>query len=347
MKKIIPVLSIFGLIVFLHACNKNNIEVATQDTSYQLDAEYFKIEFPDSFKFNPNNIIYLPGIANVTLEAKTNEKGTFLENNLTSIPIKIRVKRALTKAVKVKLVRDQALLDNYNGDTADFSKLPNDTYTITEGTLDAGKLETNLTLTFKNMNSLTAIPGYILPLKLEVIGDAEDVDVSTTASMLFLKIKVAFSNIDNSNKEAPQAFINRESPKWTVDVSSIYSNFYGNNMLDGDRRTAWFSYYAFTGYETATLDMQKENNVKGIQVFPNFVYPTNNSTKIEVLTSNDKVTWITQGAYIYSGPAVDNDSFSNPEIIRNIHFYAPVNARYIRLKMFSSNYTGIGELNVF
>jgi hypothetical protein len=66
---------------------------------------------------------------------------------------------------------------------------------------------------------------------------------------------------------------------------------------------------------------------------------------MRVASSNDGVNWTVQGSYAGSMPA---GSATAPEL-RNVSFYAPVQARYFRftLTAYGQYAGGFGELNAF
>jgi hypothetical protein len=118
-------------------------------------------------------------------------------------------------------------------------------------------------------------------------------------------------------------------------------------MLDGNATTAWRSSNSATAAKWVSIDMGSTRQIKGIQISPNYVSVNENATGIRVSTSEDNITWTTQGNWKGTGP-VTGSSATNPDL-KGINFIRPVTARYFRLDItswVSTNRVGIGELNV-
>ncbi|SUJ26766.1 F5/8 type C domain [Sphingobacterium spiritivorum] len=66
---------------------------------------------------------------------------------------------------------------------------------------------------------------------------------------------------------------------------------------------------------------------------------------MRVASSNDGINWTLQGSYTGSMPY---GTATNPEL-RNVSFYAPVQARYFRFTItgYGDYAAGFGELNAF
>ncbi|MGJ1392082.1 hypothetical protein ACR78F_17025 [Sphingobacterium spiritivorum] len=72
---------------------------------------------------------------------------------------------------------------------------------------------------------------------------------------------------------------------------------------------------------------------------------TYNATGIDVFTSNDNVTWTSQGTY--TGDRVLSSSSATSPDNRNINFYTPVSCRYVKFVMSTlpNSYGGFSEIN--
>ena len=99
-----------------------------------------------------------------------------------------------------------------------------------------------------------------------------------------------------------------------------------------------------------TVDMQTAKNVRGFNFTPKywsyFGSPYISAvTEMQISSSNDGTNWTMQGSYAGTMPG---GAASNPQL-RNVSFYAPVQARYFRftITQYGQFMGGFGELNAF
>lgn len=340
MKKIIQQIITLIFVTILFSCNNKEIEVVSQDTAYQLNADYVFVDIPQKFGFDPSNIVYLSGQTNLTLNGQNDgQNTTIVEGN--SVVFKIKIKKTVDKDVAVKLVADDNLLAEYIGDKINIKNFPPDTYSISEGIFPAGETEANVTFTFKNVDKFNDISGYLLPLRLEMVSVVDGLKISKIKYSVFitLNMKIVRDNIDPTNPPITGNLIDRKG--WSITaLSSFSNNLRPQNMLDGDISTAWFASLA---QAVTTLNMGVEKSIQGIKLTPNVTYGmTYNATKIKVYSGNNGQNWLGEGTYTGAVP-------SSQEDIINIKFKKNITAQYIKLEVIESNktaYTGFSELNV-
>ncbi len=169
------------------------------------------------------------------------------------------------------------------------------------------------------------------------------VESDDDANLMYLVMNSSFSNIDMSKTSEPETMLDRSG--WTI--ASYGSSYYGSasSVLDDKYSTSWLT---SADGANITIDMGANQSLNGIQLAPNYKYSVKyNASSFEIATSNDNSTWTTQGTY--SGETFGGDAYT-PDL-RNIHFYAPVDARYFRItfdKNTSSSYlAGASEIRGF
>lgn len=239
-------LVLVALVFALSSC-ENKVEIVDQDLNYQLDPDFVFVEIPEEFDFDPSNVLYVSGQTHITLNASNNGETTeILQGN--SIPLNLKIKRALDYDIVINMVEDEELLISYPGNIDNFISLPQGSYSIPELVIPSGSKDVNAFFTIDNPDDLHYTPGYILPLKIEVSEMKDDIKISTNRYTLFIKIDVKFSrdNIDSSGEPFDGDFFN----------SSI----------------------TFLSNKTSGLAALKDGNTGG-----SYWYPTNNTIYLEML----------------------------------------------------------------
>lgn len=205
--------------------------------------------------------------------------------------------------------------------------------------VDAFESRDSFEVKISNKSAFQKDLSYLLVLRIE---DEGIVEPRLSAQEMYLIVNAGFSNFNLSNTSEPDELLNRNG--WSV--ADYGSQSYGDarNVLDDNYNTSWM-----TSVRTAniTLDMGAMQTLKGIQLSPNYKYAVSYNISIfEIATSEDNVTWTTQGNY--SGKPFTG-SVSSPEK-RNIHFYSPVQARYFKITYgggATSGFAGASEIKVF
>lgn len=295
-------LILFTLVFTFTSC-ENKIEVVDQDLSYQLDPDFVFVDIPESFNFDPTNILYLSGQTNIILNAKSDGDTTqILQGN--SIPINLHLKRAVDNDIVVNLVEDPELLNSYPGNKENFVSLPEGSYSIPELVIPAGSKGISTFITFDNPNEINLNPGYLLPLRLELNEIKEGVKISTNRYTLFIKIEVQFArdNIDSSNQpfdgELFNSTITFESNKtnglqylndgneggqyWYPTNNSIYLNM---NMQAAETLTGMRLHTTSANYQLGSFDVFVEEEGRGY-VFHGRFSTTERTTSLYVKFKN-------------------------------------------------------------
>lgn len=174
-------------------------EVISQDLSYDIDKDYVFVDIPPAFDFNPSNIVYLQGKTILTIHGMHGDDQTSIKEG-NRYEFNIKLKRVLDHEVTVRLKEDPTLLDEFTS-AANYLPFPNSTVSIPDITIPKGSMEGTAVLTFQNVNLLKELPGYILPLRLELIDESKDVDISTVNYSIFIQLDMEFGkdNIELSN----------------------------------------------------------------------------------------------------------------------------------------------------
>lgn len=236
MKKIVRLLYIVFAIASVTACSdENRGEVVSQDLSYQLDANYVHVNIPKEFKFDKTNILYLNGKTILKLSAKNNDQGTKV-NEGNEYSFTIRLKKALDKDIVVRLKEDATLLESYS-DKGNLKTFPQGSYSLPEVRMEKGTKEATAKLTISNPNLLKELPGYLLPLRLEMVDATEGVSVSAEHYSVYVHINIEFSkdNIDDSNNEIAG------SPFNNIIILESNKSDRLNNLKDGQTsRGSWY-----------------------------------------------------------------------------------------------------------
>ena len=199
MKKYIRLICVLLSVAAFTACeDEDRGLVVSQDTSYQLDPDYVFVDIPKEFQFDATNILYLNGKTVFNLNANTDGTTTNILEG-TEYTFNVRIKKALSKDLTVRLVQDEELLNEYNAGGAVL--FPEETISLSEAVIPAGQTSVPITLTFQNLEKLTDLKGYILPLRLQVGQTTEEVKVSIQRYSVFVQMSLVFGkdNVDTSS----------------------------------------------------------------------------------------------------------------------------------------------------
>ena len=199
MKKYIRLICVLLSVAAFTACeDEDRGLVVSQDTSYQLDPDYVYVDIPKEFQFDATNILYLDGKTVLNLNAKTDGTTTTIIEG-TEYTFNVRIKKALSNDLTVRLVQDEELLNGYNAGGA--VMFPEETVAVSEVVIPAGQTSVPVTLSFQNLEQLTDLKGYILPLRLQVGQTTEEVKVSIQKYSVFVQMALEFGkdNVDASS----------------------------------------------------------------------------------------------------------------------------------------------------
>lgn len=232
MKKIIQLLYLLSAVALFSACSDDNQgEVVSQDLAYQLDANYVFVDIPEEFPFDPSNILYLEGKTVMKLNAKSDGSKTTITEG-TEFTFSVKLKKALDQDVKVRLKKDLDLLEGHT-----LAEFPDEAFELHDAIITAGSREAVIALDIIKPDVLNAMPGYVLPLRLEFVDAISGVRISKQSYSMLIEMSLTLEkdNIDPSNDEIEGEYFNNnvlfESSK-TTNLSYLY---------DGNRSgTTWY-----------------------------------------------------------------------------------------------------------
>lgn len=335
MKKIIYLFTIIISVISLHSCSDDTIEIVSQDTSYQLDAKYVFVDIPDAFKYDPSNIIYLPGQAVITLNGLNNTEHTSITGD-KELKIKIKIKKPLTEDLSIRIGKDDTLLEEYNGDISSYKAYPDNTYSLSSTVLPAGETETIITLTLDNIDSFNESPGYILPLRLQLEKEKDGIKVSVNKYSLYVKLNLVIQrdNIDSSN--TPIEGIEFNSNENVVFSSSKTTGL--ERLNDGKVSSEWYN-NGSSDWIIATFS--KTEKIKSIKI--------NTSANSYRFKSCAVYVAEEEGIFEKHGDFSKSEENGNGVTTFYITFKSPVSAKQIKLDSFirqtgSDKYSDITEI---
>lgn len=282
MKKYIRLICVLLSVAAFTACNDEDRGlVVSQDTSYQLDPDYVFVDIPKEFQFDATNILYLDGKTVLNLNAKTDGTTSSIIEG-TEFTFNIRIKKALSNDLTVRLVQDEELLNEYNAGGAVF--FPEETVSLSEVVIPAGQTSVPVTLSFQNLEKLIDLKGYILPLRLQVGQTTEEVEVSIQKYSVFVQMAVEFvkDNVDTSSfkefeGEQFNDILSFDSDKSTSSLS---------RLNDGKYNNSWYPY--FDNYLIMTLPQVE--TIKGFCIYLDSYY-TLGHMKVQVDEGNGYINY--------------------------------------------------------
>ncbi|MFD2921424.1 BT_3987 domain-containing protein [Terrimonas rubra] len=251
----------------------------------------------------------------------------------------------LNTAVQVGVNYDASLVDSYNAaNGTSYIAFPAGSFTVSKDnvTIAAGATTSatdSFRVQFSNYNSFSVGSTYLLPLTIKSGGNVD----AGTNKHVYIRVTVSVQNIDPSNTGLTGTTISRAG--WSVTTSGSYPGNDVSRVLDGNNSTAWDSDGNLPAW--VQLDMGTAKTVKGFPIVPSYEYGrVDNFLQMEVLSSNDGITWTSQGTY--NGTTTSSGSSpANPDI-KTVKFFQPVTARYFKFsitKTTDGRYAGMGELN--
>ncbi|MFD1770424.1 BT_3987 domain-containing protein [Sphingobacterium suaedae] len=265
------------------------------------------------------------------------------------------VNTAFGQALTVALRERPDLLARYNEmNQTTYAAFPANSFAVSPASVSiaSGNLNAAAPFAIALQNTSAFVPGrsYLLPFG---IADEGPVPPHEALGQAYVAVEVQLQNINPANPAPTGSRVGRAG--WAATASST-DNSYASGApalaFDGDAATGWHSALAFgtPPAVTFTVDMQSQKNIRGFTFTPRYWNYFSSSyisavTGMRVASSNDGTNWTIQGSYMGSMPG---GTAANPEL-RNVSFYAPVQARYFRftLTAYGQYAAGFGELNAF
>ncbi|MGJ1285833.1 BT_3987 domain-containing protein [Sphingobacterium spiritivorum] len=278
--------------------------------------------------------------------------GDVIKGNLN---ISAAVNTAFSQNLSVALQARPDLLAGYNQtNQTNYLAFPANTFTFNPASvsISGGSLKATMLLSLVLSNSKAFEPGksYLLPVG---IADEGLVAPHETQGVAYYSVDVQIQNINPDNPTPSGTRVDRSG--WTAIASSTDTDYAPGEpelAFDNDAATGWQSEFTF-GTQPAvqfTIDMHNQKSIRGFTFTPKYWSFFGSDfisavTKMEVASSNDGINWTPQGSYAGSMP---NGTAANPEL-RNVSFYAPIQARYFRFNItgYGVFAAGFGELNAF
>ncbi|WP_278717112.1 DUF1735 domain-containing protein [Bacteroides caecimuris] len=333
MKNIILTLWVVALAVVFHACEDERGEVVSQDWTWQVDPDYVFVEMPDEFDYDPSNVVYLKSYISVNLTGIHSNGVTKIVEGSEVMKFNVYIKNVLDKDIKIRLVEDQQLLEEYKGDAQGYKQMPAGVYSIPEVTLPAGEKMVEMSVALTDINQLDELPGYLLPLRLELCNAIDGVRITEQYYRIFVKMDILTisENIIPEHTKVVEGtefndIITFDSDK-TEDLE---------NLKDG----LVFGFMGFGGWTPSSdgylsMNLPKSELIKGICIYSD--EDNKQFGKADVYTVNEDGTKILQGTFATEASV----SLTEPIYIQ---FVEPVTTREIRLEKIASTKGTIPEL---
>lgn len=258
------------------------------------------------------------------------------------IPARMTLESA--EEVKVSYAVDNSSVSAYNAENktsyiavpAGIVELSTAQLTIPKGsTISADAIK--FAIPAEKMSLLTA-PGYVVPLKVTSV-TGSGAQVSANASTVYVVITTSSGNVyDNTVAADMTGVLNTASrTSWVATFDATASSGTPANLFDAGTNTTW--YVTPARPVTLTVDMVSSRaNLSGIRIFTSTNYSL---TAVNVLSSTDGLTWVSQG----------KAKLSTAATYQYIKFYAPVTARYLKLEVTDwrtgSARISFGDFNIY
>ena len=306
MKKYIQIACMLLSVAAFTACDDADRGlVVSQDTSYQLDPDYVYVDIPKEFQFDATNVLYLDGKTVLNLNAKTDgTTTTIVEGN--EFTFNVRIKKALAQDLTIRLVQDEELLKEYSAGSA--IMFPAATVALSDVVIPAGQTSASVTLTIQNLEQLTDMAGYILPLRLQVGQATDDVKVSIQKYSVFVQMAVEYGK-DNVDTSSFQEF---EGEQFNSTISFDSNKTSGLSRLNDGNLTSgtWYGY----SQHWLTMTLPEAEVVKGMRFVLNNSYQLGH-IKISVDEGNG---YINYGTFDFNERSNLYIKFKQPVSVKSI-----------------------------
>lgn len=307
----------------LSSCKKDDVEIVSQDLSYQLDPDYIFVDIPEEFKFNPDNIAYLAGKNELGISFRFDEESNKIILSESQIPITIRLKKPLSETVNIVFTEDESLIDNYMGDKVGYVSFPEGVLSNTTFTIPKGETEVEGVIEFQNPELLIGAPKYLVGLRMTLKSELENISISSDKYALYIKAsESSLKNEENvSYATALPSTMYYEIDRRELSGHSDYASDHVFKLFNGD--TYSDNWWIPTGRPEDLIVTLPKGKVGAIRMyFSNYWYEkTVKSVKIAV--SADGINFFEQGKVTNPTASIGNFYilFDNPNEITHIRFY--------------------------
>lgn len=239
-------LLLLGLIASVASCRDKGVEIVEQDPSYTLDANVISVDIPKPFVFNDNNIVRYDGSSTELLTTAKVKDNSEVTMNTSSFELNFTLRRPFTEPTDFVLEEDKALLENYRGVKAGFKDLPANTVSGLSFTIPKDQTNFRITLQVQNLPQLNTMPGYLTAYRLRPAKAVEKLQISETAQVFYLKIRVRPTPLGNPNNVMEGTGI---EPSWhklsaahmKLDQGPGTNSSSINKLIDGNVQTnSWY-----------------------------------------------------------------------------------------------------------
>ena len=260
MKKYIQIACMLLSVAAFTACDDADRGlVVSQDTSYQLDPDYVYVDIPKEFEFDATNVLYMDGKTVLNLNAKTDGTTTsIVEGN--EFTFNVRIKKALDKDLTIRLVQDEELLNEYSAGEA--ALFPTETIALSDAVIPAGQTSAIVTLTFQNLDQLSNLKGYVLPLRLAVGEATDEVKVSIQKYSVFVQMALEYGK-DNIDSSSFKEFAYNEKFNDIITFDSDTRTSALPRLKDGNESSgSWYG----KSYNWLTMTLPEPEEILGIRM---------------------------------------------------------------------------------
>lgn len=248
---------------------------------------------------------------NVSFE-RAFSQGAIVNPEPISYTFKMKLDKPARKDVKVKLATtglDEKFMNNI-------------TVTPAEITIPAGELESgDVTWSITDDFLLTTAEPETHTLVVTASAESEDPVVVENKKENFLTLNVSkvFRNFEYVSDKAAN-WVELPKAGWSVELDpSLWSN--GNILIDGNGGKYAGDIYSTSSFWFA-VDMKEEKTISGFGIDYYENSSASSPKKVTISTSLDNKNWVKQGTV--ATPQSYNHYFQ---------FYAPVNARYVKVEL--------------
>lgn len=310
-----------GMLASMSSCVDDRIEIVEQDTSWEIDDKYITDDIREQLGIDPfSELVYFERASELVLDGMSDLQSTIIEQG-NELKLNVRITAPFEQDLNLKIVRVDSLLKQYPGGVGEFISYPEESFSTETQILKAGMSEVEFNLTLKNLNSLKHIPGYILPLRVEIADGVENVKVAKSRGVFFVKLKMKLGreNIaDSFDLEIEgTAFNSKEELNFESNVISGLAA-----LNDGVFNGTWYP-RDLTSY--LIIKLAKKETIKGIKCYVKT--GTYNLEKVRVSANLSEADDFIQGV------------FTVPESINKnlywIKFKEPIQTDQIKLDLFS------------
>lgn len=221
--------------------------------------------------------------------------------------------------IEVLFKVDSSLVDSFNTAMGtSYQLMPESGYELSQASavIPAGKTSTEpLKLSVTTIGGIQPVVQYLLPISIEVNGDAE---VNTDLQTTYFLIEGKFIEFDRQG--------------WTIyDVDSEQADaFPATNILDGNPATFWHTQYSPARPphpHHVSIDLGETQKINGLRIIGREGFTRGDPSEIMIAVSSDGQNWEYEETFSTTFDVVNENTF---------YLSKAVNGRYVRITTKSS-----------